>query len=422
MAMRGPTGGRAGLSERPALLGLALLLQPGADPVLGLGGSAAAAMGGGVLLLVLLGLGWWGARLHRERGELRNRYDVLFDKNQAGVFRTTVEGDILDCNPALAEMYGYASTDELADARAADLYPDVADREQYLEALREEGELRDYVHHHQTRDGEEVWVLENARLVETESGGEQIVGTAVDLTERVRAEQREEAAEQRYRALFEQNVAGAFRSRLTGEVLEVNPAFAQMLGYESPDQLEGRDAKELYETPAGRDDLMARLHEQGSLHNEELALRSRDGDTVWVLENSFVAEDPATGELVNIGTVTEITEHVEEERQLEELAHRDPLTGVPNRRHLKETVPRMLARARRDGDCLGLIYIDLNDFKEVNDRWGHGAGDAVLREVAGRLTEATRDSDVVGRVGGDEFVVVLPGLDGPDDATRAAHR
>ncbi len=388
----------------------------------GLVGSGATMMGGGLLLLGLLGMGWWGARMHRERGELRDRYDVLFDKNQAGVFRTTVDGAILDCNRALAEMYGYASPDELADARAADLYPDVADREEYLEALREKGELKDYVHHHQNRDGEEVWVLENARLVETESGGEQIVGTAVDLTERVRAEQREEAAEKRYRALFEQNVAGAFRSRLDGELLEVNPAFAEMLGYESPDQLEGRDAKELYETPEGRDELMARLHEEGSLHNEELALRSRGGDTVWVLENSFVAEDPATGELVNIGTVTEITEHVEEERQLEELAHRDPLTGVPNRRYLQETVPRMLARARRDGDCLGLIYIDLNDFKEINDRWGHGAGDAVLREVADRLTGATRDSDLVGRVGGDEFVVVLPGLDGPDDATRAAHR
>ena len=392
------------------------------DRLLGLSGDQAAAAGGGLLLLGLLGVGWWGSRVHRERGELRERNDVLFDKNQAGVFRATVDGDILDCNPALAEMYGYESPEELTDVPAWELYPNLSDREKYLQALREEEELEDYLHHHQTRDGEELWVLENARLVETESGEQQIVGTAVNLTERVHAEKREEAAEKRYRALFEQNVAGAFRSRPDGELLEVNPAFAEMLGYESPEQLEGTDARELYVTPEGRDELMTRLHEEGSLHNQELALRARDGDTVWVLENSFVAEDPATGELVNIGTVTEITEHVREERQLEELAHRDPLTGVPNRRYLEETVPRMLARARREGACLGLIYIDLNDFKEINDRWGHGAGDAVLQKVATRLNNAIRESDLLGRVGGDEFVVVLPGLDGPNDGARAAHR
>jgi len=392
------------------------------DLVVGMARDDLAMAGGGIILLGLLGLGWWGARAHGERKELRERYDILFDQNQAGVFRTTVDGTILDCNPALAEMYGYDSPQELVDGRAWDLYPDLTDREEYLEALRERNEVEDYLHQHQTREGEEIWVLENARLVETESGERQIVGTAVNLTDRVRAERREEAAEQRYRALFEQNVAGAFRSRLDGPLLEVNPAFAEMLGYESPAELEGQNAEQLYETPEGRDELMERLHEEGSLHNEKLALQSRDGGTVWVLENSFLAEDPATGEPVNIGTVTEITQHVREERQLEELAHRDPLTGVPNRRYLEETVPRMLARARREESCLGLIYIDLNDFKEINDRWGHGAGDSVLQKVANRLTNATRESDLVGRVGGDEFVVVLPDLDGPNDAARAAHR
>ena len=392
------------------------------DRILGMNGDQAAMAGGGILLLGILGLGLWGSRMHRERTEFRERNDILFEKNQAGVFRATVDGKILDCNPALAEMYGYESPEELTDVPAWELYPNLSDREDYLEALREEEELEDYLHHHQTRDGEELWVLENARLIETDSDDRQIVGTAVNLTDRVRAEQREEAAEKRYRALFEQNVAGAFRSKPGGELLEVNPAFAEMLGYDSPEQLVGTDARELYTTPEDRDELMDRLHEEGSLRNQELALTSRDGDTVWVLENSFVAEDPATGELVNIGTVTEITEHVREERQLEELAHRDPLTGVPNRRYLEETVPRMLARSRREGAALGLIYIDLNDFKEINDRWGHGAGDAVLQKVATRLNGAVRESDLLGRVGGDEFVVILPGLDGPSAAARAAHR
>ena len=379
--------------------------------------------GGGVLLLVLGGLGLWGLRARRQQQRLSERLDVLFEENRAGVFLTTVEeGEILACNASLARMYGFASTEELRKTRAWDLYPSLADREEYVNRLREEGEVEDYLHRQRTRDGDDVWVVENARLVRRDGGRDRIVGTAVDLTKRIRAQRRQEAAEERYRALFEQNVSGAFRSRPDGELLEVNRAFAEMLGYDDPAELEGRDARELYVSPDRRDELMDALDEDGKIQNEELALRNRSGETVWVLENSFVAEDPGTGRLVNIGTVTEITEHVREERALAEMAQRDPLTGVPNRRYLEETVPRLLALAERMGECVAVVYLDLNDFKEINDRRGHATGDAVLRAVAERLEETVRESDVLGRVGGDEFVVVLTGVEDRSDVVDVTGR
>ncbi len=393
------------------------------DLVLGLSPERRRTAGYGLLLLVVGGALVWGWRERRGRRSAGRRYRMLFDQNLAGVFHTTVDGEIVDCNPAWAHLYGYESPEAAREGRAWDHYVDLADREAYLEVLRREGEVRDYEHRHRTREGEEIRVLENARLVEDAGDGrEHIVGTVVDLTERVEAEREQQAAEERYRLLFERNVAGAFRSTLDGTLLEVNRAFADMLGYGSPEEMEGRPATDLYADPERRDELMATLEDEGQLGNEELVLERQDGSPVWVLENSFLAEDPATGETVNIGTVTEITEQVEAERAMEELAHRDPLTGLPNRRQLEESVPRLLEQADRRGQSVAVVYIDLDGFKEVNDRWGHAVGDEVLQRVAHRLEECVREEDLPARIGGDEFVVVLPDQPSHEEACRSASR
>jgi diguanylate cyclase (GGDEF)-like protein len=100
----------------------------------------------------------------------------------------------------------------------------------------------------------------------------------------------------------------------------------------------------------------------------------------------------------------------------------DELTGLPNRRLFFDRIRTAVARARRCHSRLGLLYVDVNDFKQVNDRYGHATGDALLREVAARLVECARESDTVARLGGDEFVLLLEDLQAPEDAEHCAEK
>jgi diguanylate cyclase (GGDEF)-like protein len=110
------------------------------------------------------------------------------------------------------------------------------------------------------------------------------------------------------------------------------------------------------------------------------------------------------------------------EQHIRDLSRLDPLTGLLNRRALEEELERAVARANRSGMPLGLMFIDLDDFKVVNDTWGHTAGDSVLREAAARIKALTRDVDSVARYGGDEFVLIFEALEDPSGAEVVGRR
>ena len=156
----------------------------------------------------------------------------------------------------------------------------------------------------------------------------------------------------------------------------------------------------------------------------EHRVRASDGEWRWILSRGRVAErDPASGRALRmIGTNVDITDRHRLEEAVQSAAQTDPLTGLANRALLGERLSRAVARCRRGGGQIALLYLDLDRFKEVNDSLGHVAGDALLKDFAARLRRSVRASDAVARFGGDEFVVLLEDVKARDNAARIAEK
>lgn len=146
-----------------------------------------------------------------------------------------------------------------------------------------------------------------------------------------------------------------------------------------------------------------------------------DGDVIWV-EARDTPQRLDDGSIVWTGYVNDITRQKEMEERVRHLALHDPLTDLPNRTLFTELFQQALGMAARNKSMLGLMYLDLDQFKPVNDRLGHGVGDQVLKHVATRITSAIRSSDVVARIGGDEFLLIMPDISSRDDAVRVAEK
>jgi diguanylate cyclase (GGDEF)-like protein/PAS domain S-box-containing protein len=154
-----------------------------------------------------------------------------------------------------------------------------------------------------------------------------------------------------------------------------------------------------------------RCETSGEAYAMQYRMVRRDGEVIWVEDSWVVVDDRHEGRRVFQGVVFDITERKLAEQEVAFLAHHDKLTGLPNRAFFEETLELAISRARRYQRGVAVLYLDLDNFKLVNDSLGHHAGDRLLQQLAERLRECTREADVVARQGGDEFLLLLTDLD-----------
>ncbi|MBN8284361.1 GGDEF domain-containing phosphodiesterase [Zoogloea sp.] len=154
----------------------------------------------------------------------------------------------------------------------------------------------------------------------------------------------------------------------------------------------------------------------------EYRVQAADGAYRWLAARGVAQRDRRGVARLMAGSITDISERRADEARIRYLAHHDSLTGLPNRSQLMEQVPRLISRAAGRGDMLGVLFIDLDRFKTINDAMGHSVGDMMLKSVARRIAEALRPLDQVYRQGGDEFIAVLPEISGAGDAGHVAER
>ncbi|MBS1191862.1 MAG: diguanylate cyclase domain protein [Rhodocyclaceae bacterium] len=207
--------------------------------------------------------------------------------------------------------------------------------------------------------------------------------------------------------------------------LGCNTLFAQDAGYADPAELVGltdfdvswRDQAEQYRAD-DRDVMASGLPK---LEFEE-PQTSAGGHSIWLQTSKVPLRDENDQVIGVLGIYSDITERKAADTQLEFLAHHDTLTGLQNRFSLQGRLDQALATVRRQQGGLAVIFMDLDRFKTINDTLGHGVGDELLLQVAARLKESVRDSDIVARQGGDEFVVVLTDVDGTATTVRVAEK
>jgi two-component system CheB/CheR fusion protein len=316
-------------------------------------------------------------------------------------------------SPQVEPMFGYPLADWLDESELwlRILHPD--DRERLAaadeEARREMKALsEEYRLFH--ADGHVVWVSEKSAVVRDVSTGTLYwQGVMVDITTRKLAEEALADSERRFRSLFDAAVIGVVTIDLAGRIAEANGTL-EMLGHYPVGALAGRPMLELLDD----DDADMRLQLEAVLGGTrdrgaaEHRFRRRDDSSMWSRTVLTLVRGTEGEPRYAIAMLEDITERKRVEDELIRRAAHDPLTGLPNRQLLVDRLAMSLATMQRESRAgVAVVFLDLDDFKLVNDTCGHPVGDEVLVEVARRLTGVIRPSDTVARFGGDEFVVLL---------------
>jgi diguanylate cyclase (GGDEF)-like protein/PAS domain S-box-containing protein len=248
-------------------------------------------------------------------------------------------------------------------------------------------------------------------------GCKRFSGVMTDLTAQREAEERLRLAA----TVLDNTLEGVVVTDAQACIVSINPAFHQLMGY-SIDELRGRKPS-VYQSGRHSQAFYAAMwtsvktcgHWHGEIWN-----RRKDGQLIPQLLSVTAVRDSADSITHYVGVATDISKLKESEAQLQHLAHHDPLTQLPNRLLFHNHLEQALLNAERDGTRLAVLLLDLDRFKDVNDSYGHLAGDEMLQHVASRLRERLRRSDTLARLGGDEFALLMQDVHHNDDAARLA--
>jgi diguanylate cyclase (GGDEF)-like protein/PAS domain S-box-containing protein len=353
-------------------------------------------------------------QMQHSLNQIEAHFRALMELSPIGVAFSS-DGITVDGNTMFLQMFGYEDIAELRGGQLTALIaPQARDKIQERIKLRAQGLPLDNTYETVglRKDGSQFPFLVSAKRVETKQGVRTFT-YFIDLSEQKRTEQALRSSNEMLRTILETAPLRVFWKDTTLHFMGCNTAFAQDAGLERPEQLLGKDdfqmgwsaQAELYR----EDDRMVMDSNQPRLNYEE-PQTTPDGKQIW-LRTSKVPLHDADGKVMGVlGLYDDITERKHAEAQIHQLAFFDTLTELPNRRLMRDRLQQALVVSARSKNHGAVIFLDLDDFKTLNDSKGHSVGDLMLVEVAKRLTSCIRDGDTVSRLGGDEFVVILENL------------
>jgi diguanylate cyclase (GGDEF)-like protein/PAS domain S-box-containing protein len=360
------------------------------------------------------------------------RYELAMHGASDGMWDWNLQTKTLYVSPRLITILGYGHSFEIRDSTLWSALIHPKDRRPYYQALV--AHLKGKTEHFaaefrmESQDGSYRWLYTRGMALRNERGwAVRVAGSISDITERKRVEaENVQAKEQLKLALWASNLALWDMDTATTEVF-LSDGWSVMLG--GPSQVTRTTTTELLKLvpPVEREYLVqqVKLVLKGLIaeYNVEHRVMSRSGEHLWIHSRGKVVERDSAGRALRMtGTNADITQRKLAEQRIQQLASRDTLTELPNRVLLADRLQQAIASAQRDRQSLAVLFLDLDNFKTVNDSLGHHIGDSLLRECANRLTGCLRQEDTVARQGGDEFIVLLTNVDGQRTTALVAQK
>jgi diguanylate cyclase (GGDEF)-like protein/PAS domain S-box-containing protein len=366
-------------------------------------------------------------RLH----ESEERFRATFEQAAIGILLISFDGEILACNPRFASMLGYLQ-DELVGTTVQQITPPAfrGESDERLRLIREApSNAPSWEKPYLRRDGSLTWVRITLS-VQRDSAGKPLhhISFVEDINAQRDAEQALTTAskalqtsEVRYRTIFQTMVdAVVIRRASDGLCIEVNEAYLHITGFDR-EEIVGLTASEssFFASESDRQKMSEALQRNSNFRDIDMQFCKKNGDMFWGLVSASTID--LDGVRCVLAVIKDISEVKAAKDKIRDLAFFDPLTRLPNRRLMLDRLQQALTTGTRNPRHLALLFVDLDNFKILNDTLGHQTGDWLLTQVALRLTASVRESDTVARLGGDDFVVTLDGLSGtPEDAAAQA--
>ena len=336
-------------------------------------------------------------------------YQVLIDHLQDGIF--VIEDEKFTyVNQRLADMFGYP-VDELIGRPFIELVASedismVSERHRARVSGKKVPDLYDI--HISTGHGTTICCSLNVGVSKNHAGHTVAIGSVRDVTQQKAALAELQASKEEMKSILERLPDVFYRTNMDGIITMISSACFDIIGYR-PEEMLGRALSSYYYTPVERQKAVQAITEAGGKVTQvESALKRKDGSIVWVSTNASIRYGPDGKPTCIEGVARDISERKRMEEQLVTISRTDALTGIYTRRHFLDKSEKAVKVMKRYKHSASMIVADLDNFKKINDRYGHQAGDQALIAFAEVCRKEIRDSDILGRLGGEEFALLLP--------------
>lgn len=379
-----------------------------------------------IILILLAFSGYLFYRRRTERQAFEVKLHTLFaaiEQSPVSIVIANVDAKIEYVNPNFTKVTGYSLRD-VQGKNPRILQSGLTPKETYLELWSTlvsgqvwKGELIN-----RRNNGEVYW--EEAHIAPVKNAAGVIthyVAAKMEVTERKQNEQSIRHSEERFRFILENSPIAVRITQLNSSlVVFANQRYADLIDMKANEVI-SVNPKCYYAHPQDYEEILMQLDLEGRVTNKLVELHIPNADTTkWALASYLPLE--FHNESCVLGWFYDISDRKAMEEQVQHLAHYDPLTNLPNRTLFADRLQQALTLAKRDHLHLALMFLDLDKFKSLNDTLGHDVGDLVLKEVAQRFQGCLRESDTVARIGGDEFMVLLPIVEAAQDALAVAEK